>query len=64
MCYEVKCSKCKKSTYGGCGKHLENLFRNIPYNQRCWCGYDNTEQIDKLIELYQAKGSSGPFPKK
>lgn len=63
MCFEIKCQKCKKSTWSGCGKHLENLFKNVSYNQRCWCGYE-TEQINNLIKQYQAKNSFGPFPKK
>jgi hypothetical protein len=65
MCHEIKCSKCKKLTWSGCGNHLENLFAKIQYNQRCWCNYEiDVAQINILIKQHQAIGSSGPFPKK
>lgn len=65
MCYEMKCSKCSMSTWGGCGRHLETVFKNIPYNKRCWCYYNQTdEELKELIKIYIAKKSSGPFPLK
>ena len=61
MCWEKKCSKCKKSTWGGCGKHLEMVFRNIPYDKRCWCGYDPAK-VNELIKIEKEKGLYGPYP--
>ena len=61
MCFVKKCVKCEKKSWSGCGNHLENLFKNIPYKERCWCHYD----VDKLVEMIneeKSKGKSGPFP--
>ena len=62
MCRTVVCTKCKKFTWAGCGKHLESTFKNIPYNERCWCNYD-IDSIVELIKNAQSKKSFGPFPK-
>ena len=37
MCFIVKCSKCGKKSWGGCGQHLKSLFRNVPDSERCKC---------------------------
>ncbi len=37
MCYEVKCSKCGKRTWAGCGMHKDSVLINIPENERCTC---------------------------
>ncbi|KAK4767960.1 hypothetical protein SAY87_003101 [Trapa incisa] len=37
MCYEVKCSKCGKSTWGGCGRHVSSVHKRIPEGQHCLC---------------------------
>jgi len=35
MCYETKCPICKKSTWKGCGRHIESALGNIPIAERC-----------------------------
>ncbi|MBR5950734.1 MAG: hypothetical protein IKZ87_04795 [Actinomycetaceae bacterium] len=37
MCYPVKCPKCGKTTWGGCGSHVDSVMRNVPKNQQCTC---------------------------
>ncbi|KAI4389508.1 hypothetical protein MLD38_001728 [Melastoma candidum] len=37
MCYEVKCSNCGKSTWGGCGRHVKLVYDQIPEGQHCLC---------------------------
>ncbi|WOK97074.1 hypothetical protein Cni_G05782 [Canna indica] len=37
MCYEVKCEKCGKTTWGGCGLHVASVYRRITDGQRCMC---------------------------
>eukprot|EP01080_Neovahlkampfia_damariscottae_P007123 gene7123-11286_t len=61
MCMQTTCNKCQKEAYVGCGMHLTGIFRNIPVEKRCFCGY--TEE-----ELEQEKKSPknpelGPLPK-
>jgi hypothetical protein len=37
MCREVKCSKCKKPSWAGCGAHVEQVLAHVPAAQRCAC---------------------------
>lgn len=35
MCRAVKCSQCGKTTWAGCGQHVESVKRGVPAGQ--WC---------------------------
>ena len=37
MCREVKCERCGKRTWAGCGKHKDAILEKIPENERCIC---------------------------
>lgn len=35
MCSPVKCKTCGKTTWSGCGQHIDQVKRNVPKGQ--WC---------------------------
>lgn len=35
MCYAVTCKKCGKTTWSGCGQHVDQVMRAVPAAQRC-----------------------------
>ncbi len=37
MCHRVKCRKCSKPTWAGCGMHVEDALRGVPKAERCQC---------------------------
>ncbi|RBO82427.1 hypothetical protein [Nocardia puris] len=37
MCYAVTCSTCKKTTWGGCGAHVDSVLKSVPASRRCTC---------------------------
>ncbi|XAR62017.1 hypothetical protein NMG60_11016593 [Bertholletia excelsa] len=37
MCYEVKCSTCGKTSWGGCGRHVASVYKRVPEGQHCQC---------------------------
>lgn len=37
MCYAVACSKCGKTTWSGCGRHVASVYRQIGQGQHCLC---------------------------
>ncbi|KAL6317694.1 hypothetical protein AAG906_030448 [Vitis piasezkii] len=37
MCYEVKCSTCGKTTWGGCGRHVPSVHKRVPEGEHCLC---------------------------
>ena len=37
MCYKVKCKKCQKWTWDGCGNHISTALKGIPGKDLCKC---------------------------
>jgi hypothetical protein len=37
MCYPIKCSKCHKIAWNGCGLHIESIKQKVPLDKRCTC---------------------------
>ena len=37
MCRPVTCNKCKKTTWAGCGNHIDQVKAQVPDNQWCTC---------------------------
>lgn len=37
MCSAVRCDKCGKATWSGCGQHIEEALSQFPEDQRCKC---------------------------
>ncbi|WP_199189066.1 hypothetical protein [Corynebacterium sp. 13CS0277] len=37
MCRPVTCKKCGKTTWAGCGQHVDAVMANVPKNQQCTC---------------------------
>lgn len=35
MCYPVACSVCGKTTWDGCGEHVDSVKASVPAEQ--WC---------------------------
>ncbi len=37
MCQPTPCSTCGKTTWKGCGQHVDEVMRNVPAGQQCTC---------------------------
>lgn len=35
MCRAVTCKKCGKTTWAGCGQHVDQVLAGVPKAQRC-----------------------------
>jgi hypothetical protein len=35
MCRPATCRTCGKTTWAGCGRHVDQVMRNVPNAQRC-----------------------------
>jgi hypothetical protein len=35
MCRPATCRTCGKTTWAGCGQHVDQVMRNVPPAQRC-----------------------------
>lgn len=37
MCRPVNCRTCSKTTWAGCGQHVDQVMAEVPTSQRCSC---------------------------
>ena len=35
MCHTVTCRKCGKTTWAGCGRHVNQVMKRVPQANRC-----------------------------
>jgi len=40
MCRAVTCTSCQKTTWAGCGQHVDDVMRNVKKADRC-AGHEN-----------------------
>ncbi len=57
MCYPVQCSKCNKTSWAGCGEHVEAVMRNVSASDRCICQH-NPASKSKAVEplVFRSRG--------
>jgi hypothetical protein len=37
VCQRIECPKCKKPSFSGCGRHVEQVLGDVPFEERCRC---------------------------
>lgn len=37
MCRPAECPQCGKTTWSGCGRHVDSVMTSVPQSQRCTC---------------------------
>jgi hypothetical protein len=35
MCRAITCKTCQKTTWTGCGQHIDQVMQGVPRNQHC-----------------------------
>ncbi|MHA3684094.1 hypothetical protein ACXR2W_07550 [Leucobacter sp. HY1908] len=40
MCSPVRCATCEKTTWAGCGQHIEEALEGVAAADRCTCPRD------------------------
>ncbi len=46
MCSPVRCRKCGKTTWSGCGQHIDAVKRSVPADQWCDGRHDKSESSE------------------
>ncbi len=54
MCRAAKCRVCGKTTWAGCGQHVQSVKRTVPASE--WCNGTHTQ-----AQLDAASSSRGGF---
>ncbi|WP_291980920.1 hypothetical protein [Luteitalea sp.] len=49
MCQRVKCDKCGKPGWVGCGKHVEQVLGDVPEADRCQCPRDQRTLLQRIF---------------
>lgn len=57
MCRPTICRTCKKTTWAGCGQHVDAVRRSVPASN--WCNGRHTQA--QLDEAQAARAASGNF---
>ncbi|PJJ57634.1 hypothetical protein CLV56_1870 [Mumia flava] len=50
MCQPATCRTCGKTTWTGCGRHVDDVMRNVPADRRC-AGHDSEQRPGLLGRL-------------
>lgn len=51
MCYAVTCKTCGKTTWAGCGQHVDQVMRGVPASKRC-PGHENEPKTGFFAKLF------------
>lgn len=54
MCHPARCTKCGKTTWAGCGRHVDQVMRRVAPEDRCTCP-THTPQPGLLRRLFGAR---------
>jgi hypothetical protein len=49
MCQRVRCDRCGKPTYVGCGAHVDQVLADVPPAKRCDCPRRPSRSLLDLI---------------
>lgn len=55
MCHAVICKKCGKTTWAGCGQHVDQVMRKVPASQRCHGHQNEPASTGFLARLFAHK---------
>jgi hypothetical protein len=50
MCQAVPCKTCGKTTWAGCGEHVDQVMAGVPQGDRC-AGYDGSNNKGWLARI-------------
>jgi hypothetical protein len=51
MCHAVTCRTCGKTTWSGCGQHVDQVMKKVPSAQRC-AGHENDAPTGFFAKLF------------
>ena len=55
MCYPVRCNVCGKTTWAGCGLHVDAVKRSVPSTQ--WCDGHADDESAQAPRRFSSKSN-------
>lgn len=53
VCRPAECPKCGKTTWSGCGRHVDSVMDAVPQSQRCTCDHSASSSSGGLRSLFR-----------
>jgi len=51
MCSPIACKRCGKTTWTGCGQHVDSVMKSVPASQRCQ-GHEAEKSESMLSRIF------------
>jgi hypothetical protein len=58
MCRAVTCRTCSKTTWAGCGQHVDQVMRGVPKDQRC-LGHEDERPAGPFARFFGRRTALG-----
>ncbi len=58
MCSPARCRQCGRTTWSGCGQHVDQVMRNVPRDQQCTCDR-NAPKASTASKAPKGEGQGG-----
>ena len=52
MCRATTCNTCGKTTWAGCGQHVDQVMKNVPQRDRCTGHADEPKRPGLLARIF------------
>jgi len=62
MCHQVRCERCGRPTWSGCGRHIEQALGDVALQDRCTCSPDDATSSRETSALDAMDVSSARHP--
>ncbi len=56
MCRAVACKTCGKTTWAGCGQHVDAVMATVPRADRCTCSPETKSSKGMFAGLFGRRG--------
>jgi hypothetical protein len=62
MCRRIRCEQCQKPTFAGCGKHVDQVLRDVPLEARCQCRQEMGTRPNTSANTNTSASANTPAP--
>lgn len=56
MCQAVRCKTCGKTTWSGCGQHVDQVMAGVPRDDRCPGHHSEAERSGGRLSRFFGRG--------
>jgi len=56
MCRAVACKTCRRTTWAGCGQHVDAVMASVPRADRCTCSAETRSSKGMFAGLFGRRG--------